>query len=103
MESRGESVCVSRLISRGWDTCLADSQIPLARDHLVNLVTLSSQRYLVDVGMNARGPIVPLPLISDTSAFSVYPRKARLLHGSSTARLDPRAYSLLCPEFNVAT
>ena len=73
-------VCVSRLISRGLDTSLADFQIPLARDHLVNLVTLSSHRYLVDVGMNARGPIVPLSLISDTSAFSVYPRKARLLH-----------------------
>ena len=49
---------------------------------MVNLVTLSSQRYLVDVGMNARGPIVPLPLISDTSSFSVSPRRARLLHSS---------------------
>ncbi len=47
---------------------------------MVNLVTLSSQRYLVDVGMNSRGPIVPLPLVSDTYAFSVSPRKARLLH-----------------------
>lgn len=46
---------------------------------MVNLVTLSSQRYLIDVGMNARGPIVPLPLISDTPTFSVSPRKARLL------------------------
>ena len=49
---------------------------------MVNLVTLSSQRYLVDVGMNARGPIVPLPLISDSPVFSVSPRKARLLHSS---------------------
>lgn len=49
---------------------------------MINLVTLSSQRYLVDVGMNARGPIVPLPLLSDNPTFSVFPRKARLLHGS---------------------
>ena len=49
---------------------------------MVNIVTLSSQRYLVDVGMNARGPIVPLPLIPDTPAFSVSPRTARLLYSS---------------------
>ena len=48
---------------------------------MINLVTLSSQRYLVDVGMNARGPIVPLLLLSDNPAFSIFPRKARLLHG----------------------
>lgn len=30
--------------------------------------------------MNARGPIVPLPLISDNSSFSISPREARLLH-----------------------
>lgn len=53
-----------------------------SRDHLVNIVTLSSQRYLVDVGMNARGPIVPMPLISDVPVFSISPRKARLLHSS---------------------
>lgn len=47
---------------------------------MVNLVTLSSQRYLVDVGMGARGPIVPLPLISGASAFSISPRVVRLLH-----------------------
>ena len=49
---------------------------------MVNLVTLSSQRYLVDVGMNARGPIVPMPLVSNTPVFSVSPRKARLLHSA---------------------
>lgn len=32
--------------------------------------------------MNARGPIVPLPLISGISRFSVSPREARLLHSS---------------------
>lgn len=49
---------------------------------MINLVTLSSQRYLVNIGMNARVLIVPLPLSSDNPAFSESPRKARLLHGS---------------------
>jgi len=48
---------------------------------MINLVTLSSQRYLIDVGMGARGPIVPLPLISGASAFSISPRVVRMLHG----------------------
>ena len=49
---------------------------------MVNIVSLSSRRYLVDVGMNARGPIVPLHLISGIPTFSIAPRKARLLHSS---------------------
>lgn len=32
--------------------------------------------------MNARGPIVPMPMISDTSMFSISPRQARLMHSS---------------------
>ena len=48
---------------------------------MVNLVTLSSQRYLVDVGMGAKGPMVPIPLIPGASVFSISPRTARLLHG----------------------
>ena len=49
-------------------------------DHMVNLVTLSSQRQLVDVGVGARGPIVPLPLISGASAFSISSCVVRRLH-----------------------
>ncbi|KAF6221274.1 hypothetical protein HO133_002129 [Letharia lupina] len=91
-------VCVSRLSSGDVGTRVWLTSAPLARDHLVNLVTLSSQRYLVDVGMNARGPIVPLPLISGTSTFSVSPRKTR-----PAARLDPGAYDLARSEHTVAT
>ena len=47
---------------------------------MINLVTISSQRYLVDVGMGARGPIVPLPLIHGSSRFSIRPRTSRLLY-----------------------
>ena len=45
-------------------------------------MTFSSQRFLVDVGMNARGPIVPLPLVPGIATVSISPRKARLLYNS---------------------
>jgi len=48
---------------------------------MVNIVTLSSRRYLVDVGMGARGPMVPLEMVPGTSATSISPRTIRLLHG----------------------
>ena len=48
---------------------------------MVNIVTLSSQRYLVDVGMGARGPLVPLAMTPGSSALSISPRTVRLLHG----------------------
>ena len=47
---------------------------------MINLVTISSQRYLVDVGMGARGPIVPLPLIHGALRYSIRPRTSRLLY-----------------------
>ena len=62
---------------------------------MINVVTLSSQRYLVDVGMNARGPIVPLPLLSDNPAFSVFPRKARLLHDSIPEHTTSHSLNLM--------
>lgn len=62
---------------------------------MVNLVTLSSQRYLVDVGMNARGPMVPLPLIQNISAFSISPRKARLLYGSIPEHTTSHAMNMM--------
>ena len=48
---------------------------------MVNIVTLSSERYLIDVGMGSRGPMVPLLLSLDTCAISVAPRKVRLMRG----------------------
>jgi arylamine N-acetyltransferase len=48
---------------------------------MVNIVTLSSRRYLVDVGMGARGPMVLLEMVSGASATSISRRTIRLLHG----------------------
>ena len=50
-------------------------------DHRLNLVVLSGQRYLVDVGMGTRGPIVVLPLTHGFTTTSVPPGHVRLLHG----------------------
>ena len=47
---------------------------------MVNIVTLSSERYLVDVGMNAKGPMIPILLNEDPSpTASVAPRSVRLI------------------------
>ena len=45
------------------------------------MVVLSGQRYLVDVGMGARGPVTILPLQHCATVISIAPRQARLLHG----------------------
>ena len=45
------------------------------------MVVLSGQRYLVDVGMGARGPVAILPLQHGATVTSIVPRRARLLHG----------------------
>ncbi|KAL9088351.1 MAG: hypothetical protein Q9165_006276 [Trypethelium subeluteriae] len=61
-------------------------------DHMILMVTLSSERYLVDVGMNAKGPMVPIPMIHDPQPIvSVAPRTVRLIQDflpESTSR-DP--------------
>ena len=47
---------------------------------MVNIVELSSQRYLVDVGMSAKGPMVPVLLQENSSPFtSIAPRRVRLV------------------------
>ena len=92
MESDEETYCL-----RARKSCagLANFSLLLARDHRVNIVTLSSQCYLVDVGMNARGPIVPMPMISGTSMFSISPREARLLHSSIPEHTSSNALNMM--------
>ena len=47
---------------------------------MINIVSLSSEPYLVDVGMYAKGPIVPIPLKEDQRTFlAVAPRSVRLI------------------------
>lgn len=45
---------------------------------MLNLVRLSGQLYVVDVGMGAMGPLIPYPLKDGLEMVSVAPRKIRL-------------------------
>ena len=45
--------------------------------------------------MNARGPIVPIPMISGTSVFSISPREARLLHSSIPEHTNSNALNMM--------
>ena len=47
---------------------------------MVNIVTIESQRYLVDVGFGTSGPTFPTPLIPDYTAVNIAPQAIRLLH-----------------------
>jgi arylamine N-acetyltransferase len=48
---------------------------------MINIVTLSSERYLVDAGMGGFGPTIPLPLTDGHQAVSLSPRNVRLVRG----------------------
>ncbi|KAK9360816.1 arylamine N-acetyltransferase 1 [Lipomyces starkeyi] len=63
-------------------------------NHMLNIVTVDSQQYLVDVGFGASGsPIHPLPLIDGSVSVNIGPQKNRLLrqcipqHNDRTQRL----------------
>lgn len=47
-------------------------------DHMLNLVKLDDEWYVVDVGMSAMGPNMPYPLQDGFEAVSIAPRKIRL-------------------------
>ncbi|KAI4154211.1 MAG: hypothetical protein LQ340_001823 [Diploschistes diacapsis] len=57
---------------------------------MINTVEMSSERYLVDVGMNAKGPILPILLAENKAPIrSIAPRSVRLIRGflpESTSR-----------------
>ena len=47
---------------------------------MINIVRLSSESFLVDVGMNAKGPLVPIPLREGMADFAAAaPRRVRLV------------------------
>ena len=47
---------------------------------MINIVTISSQRYLVDVGFGSGGAVAPIPLIAGYTSLNVPPQRMRLLH-----------------------
>ncbi|KAJ3488681.1 hypothetical protein NLG97_g6152 [Lecanicillium saksenae] len=47
--------------------------------HMVNIVTISGQKYLVDVGYGANGCFQPVPLLADGCEFTIFPpRRGKL-------------------------
>ncbi|ROW03083.1 hypothetical protein VMCG_05767 [Cytospora schulzeri] len=47
-------------------------------DHMVNLVTIGGQKYLVDVGFGSREPTEPVPLVHGYEFVNIAPRRCRL-------------------------
>ncbi|KAJ5998938.1 Arylamine N-acetyltransferase [Penicillium sp. IBT 35674x] len=50
-------------------------------NHLVNIVAIGEQRYLIDVGFGSSGPHQPVPLIDGFKAHNVGDQHARLIYG----------------------
>jgi arylamine N-acetyltransferase len=49
-------------------------------NHMLNLVLLDEQWYVVDAGMGAMGPNLPYPLLHDYQTTSIAPRRIRIQH-----------------------
>ncbi|KAK9319146.1 arylamine N-acetyltransferase 1 [Lipomyces orientalis] len=65
-------------------------------DHMLNIVTVDSQQYLVDVGFGASGsPSHPLPLIDGSISANIGPQKIRLLRQCIPQHTD-RTQQLWC-------
>ncbi|KAI9717185.1 MAG: hypothetical protein M1812_004933 [Candelaria pacifica] len=56
--------------------------------HMVNIVTVEGERYMVDVGFGSNGPIHPLPLLHDEITYGIGPQEVRLLHTSIEQHTD---------------
>lgn len=51
------------------------------RNHMVNLVTIGEQKYLVDVGFGSNGPHQPVPLQQEFDFYNVGDQSGRLIFG----------------------
>ena len=62
-------------------------------DHMLNILTLGSDRYLIDVGFGSNYvPTTPIRLINDTTGFSnVSPASARLVFKAIEGASSPRS------------
>ncbi|AEO55696.1 hypothetical protein MYCTH_2299783 [Thermothelomyces thermophilus ATCC 42464] len=58
-------------------------------DHMVNIVTIDGQRYLVDVGYGSNGPPHPIPLRHDHEFIGVAPTQGRLQYRRLEEHTDP--------------
>ncbi|KAL4891926.1 hypothetical protein BDV59DRAFT_203186 [Aspergillus ambiguus] len=56
--------------------------------HMVLIVTITGQKYMVDVGFGRNGPTCPLPLIENASATLITPSEMRLIKTSLAESVD---------------
>lgn len=56
---------------------------------MVNLVSVDGQRYLVDVGFGAHGPMQPAPLVSGTEFSTISPVRGKLEYRNLSQHTDP--------------
>jgi arylamine N-acetyltransferase len=61
----------------------------LNRSHMVNIITIDQQRYLVDVGFGADGPVRPLPLISGHVCRGIGTQSLKLEYRKLQQHNDP--------------
>ncbi|KAI9806049.1 MAG: N-terminal acetyltransferase [Piccolia ochrophora] len=57
--------------------------------HMVNICTIGGQRYMVDVGFGASGPIAPLPLADGKVSAGIRPQSLRLSWTNIAPNTDP--------------
>ncbi|GLB08832.1 N-terminal acetyltransferase [Aspergillus tubingensis] len=67
-------------------------------NHMVNIVTIDEQKYLVDVGFGSNGPHHPIPLVQDYEFHNVGEQSGRLVNGP-IAQHTSRSQSLWQYEF----
>lgn len=63
--------------------------LTLIRDHMVNIVTINNQRYLVDVGYGSNDPPHPIPLEHGHEFVGVAPMRGRLQYRNLEEHTDP--------------
>ncbi|KAJ5776772.1 Arylamine N-acetyltransferase [Penicillium odoratum] len=65
--------------SKGWKGPKYDGW-----NHLVNIVVIGEQKYLIDVGFGSNGPHQPVPLIHEFETHNVGDQSIRLIYGPIT-------------------
>ena len=65
-------------------------------NHMLNLVQLDEDWFVVDVGMGSMGPNLPYPLEDGFETISIAPRKIRLQHRSIAESYGNKSNKLWC-------
>ncbi|KAL9048681.1 MAG: hypothetical protein Q9206_005908, partial [Seirophora lacunosa] len=56
--------------------------------HMINIITIAGEKYMVDVGFGGNGPTAPLPLEEDTARGRLGPGQMRLVRSKIEEQTD---------------